>query len=176
MKHSLLKWGIAPLVACALLAPAQVIGQSANVKATGYHMSEVLPGVLCVSASGSVRILGYSHIVKFESADSRLAGRGIAVLNQEVQADGSVTFEGTGSLELGTWDANGNFTRTDGGVWDAKFSGVRKVDGTLEYSFSGRGIGGSIDGLHVVMSATKASLDPAVPYLFSARINGPAGN
>ena len=175
MKQSLFKWVMAPLVACALLAPAQVMGQAVNIQAKGWHLSEVLPGVLCVNASGSVRVLGYAHIVKFESADSRLAGRGIAVLNQEPQADGTITFEGTGSLELGTWDSNGIFTRTDGGVWDAKFSGVVKVDGTLEYRFSGRGIGGSIDSLHIVMTATKASTDPTVPYLFSAKITGVAG-
>ncbi len=175
MKQSLFKWGLAPLVACALLAPAQMMGQAVKFQAKGWQVVDLMPGVLCFSESGLPRVLGYAHVVKFESSDARVAGKGIGIINMETQADGTTTFEGTGSMEIGTWDSNGDFTRTDGGVWDAKMSGVISADGSIEYRFSARGIGGSIDDLHLIMTATKASGDPAVPYLFSGTITGVAG-
>ncbi len=173
MKLSLFKWGIAPLLAWALLAPIPTQAQASKGKSTGWWVTELLPGVAGFNNSGQMYLLGEVHVLKMESADPRTAGRAIATMNLEAQPDGTATFEGSSSMEVGTWDADGLFTRT-GGVWDMKFAGVLNANGTTEYRMSGRGIGGSIDGLHITVTATRASSLPTVPYLFSGTITGPA--
>jgi hypothetical protein len=83
-----------------------------------------------------------------------------------VQDDGTSTFSGTMTFEVGTW-VESTFTRTDG-VWDLKYKGVVHADGTTEYEVSGSGIGGTIEGLHMKATGTRAA--PTAPYLFSGMI------
>ena len=75
-------------------------------------------------------------------------------MNLVAQADGSSTFSGTSTLEVGTWSAAGTFTPS-GMVWDVKYKGITNADGTTEYHMNGVGIGGSIDGLHITATGTR---------------------
>src|SRR6478735_12802182 len=102
MKQSLCKWALAPLVACALLAPAQLRAQAVKFEATGLQIQDLMPGVICFDASGVLHRLGYAHVIKFESVDPRMTGRGVGILNTEFQPDGTATFEGFGYTEVGT--------------------------------------------------------------------------
>jgi hypothetical protein len=170
MKQSLFKWGIAPLVASAVLAVTTTLAQPTHFKITGWRIQELAPDILCVSDRGQVSLKGNVHIVKMVSDEPRAAGRARAVnLDVSVNSDGSGTFCGVVWLEVGIWDADSNFTRTDG-VWEMKYRGLIHTDGSTEYEFTGSGIGGTIEGLHAIVSATRASSSPDVPYLFSGMI------
>ncbi len=155
MKQSLFKWGIAPLFACAFLAPKPMLAQAVKGQSTGWMVAEWLPGIPCGSASGEVHLLGEVHVVKMVSADPLGNGRVVATMNQVIQSDGTATFSGTASVQLGTWEGL-NFTPTTG-VWDVTYSGVVDTEG-VQYTMSGRGIGGSIDGLHMKANATRGPL------------------
>ena len=67
MQRSLLKWSIAPLVACALLAPTPLRAQAVKVEAKGWFMEELVPGIVCISDSGQRSIKNEVHIVRMES-------------------------------------------------------------------------------------------------------------
>jgi hypothetical protein len=172
MKHSLFRWGLAPLVACALLSPTSMRAQAVKFEAKGWFIAELVPGILCISDSGQVSFKNEVHIVRTVSNEPRAAGR-VQGVNLEVSlnSDGTGTFSGKACVEVGTWDTAGNFTRVDG-AWDLKYDGVIKSDGSTEYKFVGSGIGGTIDGLHVVMTGTRASSSPTVPYLFTGIMTG----
>ncbi len=171
MKLSLFKWGIAPLFACALVAPTPTRAQAVRYTSTGWFVEELVPAILCVSGSGQVSLKYEVHVVRAVSDDPRGAGRMRGVnLDVSLNSDGTGTFSGRGALEVGTWDDAGNFTPT-GGMWDVKYDGVIHADGSTEYRLTGVGIGGSIDSLHVVATATRG---PSLtdPYLFSGIITG----
>ncbi len=169
MKQSLFKWGIAPLVAGALLAPTTTLAQAIRFTATGWFMQQLAPHIPCVSGHGQVSLKGNVHVVKMLSDEPRAAGKVTGVdLDVSLNSDGSGTFSGVVWLEVGTWDAD-NFTRTDG-VWETKMTGLIHADGSQEFKFTGSGIGGTIDGLHVILTGTRASSSLDVPYLFSGMI------
>jgi hypothetical protein len=172
MKHSLFKWGIAPLVACALLSPISMWAQAVKFEAKSWFIAELVPGILFISNSGQVSFKNEVHIARTVSDEPRAAGRVQAVnLDVSLNSDGTGTFIGKACVEVGIWDAAGNFTRTDG-AWDLKYDGVIKSDGSTAYKFVGSGMGGTIDGLHVVMTGTRASSSPTVPYRFSGIMTG----
>lgn len=175
MKRSVFKWGIAPLFACALLAPKPLLAQAVPIKCTGWLVAELLPGVACISSAGQFSLKNEVHVVRSEANDWRGTGRLQAVMNLEAQADGSSTFSGTSTLEVGTWSAAGIFTPT-GGVWDVKYTGVVNADGTSEYHMIGVGIGGSIQGLHFNVTGTRKSASPLDPYHMSGIITSAGQN
>jgi hypothetical protein len=75
-----------------------------------------------------------------------------------------ISFSSVTWFEVGTWDPE-KFTRADG-VWEVKYT----ADERQEFKFTGSGIGGSIDGLHAIATATRASSFPKDPYLMSGMI------
>ena len=167
MKQSLFKWGIAPLVAGALLAPTPMLAQAIRFKSTGWFQQVLVPDILCVSDRGQVSLKGQVHVVRVVSEEPRGSGKLTGVdLDVSVNSDGTGTFNGVMWLEVGTWPAGGNFTRTDG-VWEMKFNGLLHVDGSIEFKVTGVGIGGTIDGLHVKGTTTRASSSLDSPYLIS---------
>jgi len=172
MKQSLFKWGIAPLFAGALLAPTLTLAQAVPFTSTGWFVKELVPGILCVSESGQVSFKYEVHVARNESAEPRVAGRIRGVnLDVSVKPDGTGTFSGKGCLEVGSWDPAGVvFTRTDG-AWDLGYEGIIHADGSTEYRMSGRGIGGTVDGLYIIATCTRGP-SPADPYLFSGKITG----
>jgi hypothetical protein len=172
MKQSMLKWSIAPLIAGALLAPTPMLAQAVKFEAKGWFIAELVPGIVCISDSGQVSLKSEVHIVRTESDDARAVGRARGVnLDVSLNSDGTGTFTGQICIEVGTWDAAGNFTPTHG-VWVGKYDGTINIDGSTEYKFVGSGIGGAIDGMHFVMTGTRASSSPADPYRFKGVMTG----
>jgi hypothetical protein len=177
MRRSLFKAGFA-LVTCALLAPIPAIAKEVKIQATAQFLDYLVGDVVCVSGSGQLSLRGNVHQAKFTSDDSRVTGMAQAVnLNTTVNSDGSATFSGRLWLEVGTFDAvTGNFTRNDG-VWEIDYGGILNADGSVEFTkMTGRGIGGSVDGLHLTATAVGAPpspTNPRPPYLGNGKITGP---
>jgi hypothetical protein len=71
MSHSIFKWGIAPLVACALLAPTPILAQAVRFKATSWLIAEPLPGIWFSSASGQMFLSGEVHVIRQLADDPR---------------------------------------------------------------------------------------------------------
>jgi len=132
-----------------------------------------VPGLLCTNALGQVHLKGNVHVLRVQADDARVAGRLQAMPDVAFQADGTRVFSGAAYDEVGTWDATGaNFTPA-GGLWYLKYQGVTQADGSVQYTMAGYGIGGTIDGLRVGLTATRAAgttFDPTLPYLASGTI------
>jgi len=157
-----------------LLAVLPATGQSNTpFTATSWLTGVPVPGLLCTNALGQVSLKGNVHVLKVQTDDARVAGRLQAMPDVAFQADGTRVFSGTAYNEVGTWNATGtNFTRI-GGAWDLRYRGVTQADGSIQYNMAGYGIGGTIDGLRVELTATRgpgAMFDPIIPYLASGTI------
>ena len=157
-----------------LLAVLPATGQSNTpFTATSWLTGVPVPGLLCTNALGQVSLKGNVHVLKVQTDDARVAGRLQAMPDVAFQADGTRVFSGTAYNEVGTWNATGtNFTRI-GGAWDLRYRGVTQADGSIQYNMAGYGIGGTIDGLRIELTATRAAgptFDPTIPYLASGTI------
>ncbi|MHC1764358.1 MAG: hypothetical protein AB9869_08630 [Verrucomicrobiia bacterium] len=151
-----------------LLAVLPATGQTSTpFTATGSLTAVPVPGFLCTNALGQVYLKGNVHVVRVQADDPRLTGRLQAEPEVAFQADGTRIFSGPAYNEVGIWDAAGtNFTRI-GGAWNMKYRGVTQADGSIQYNMAGYGVGGTIDGLRVELTATRAAgatFDPAIPY------------
>jgi hypothetical protein len=86
---------------------------------------------------------------------------------------------GTCYQQVGTFDANTNFTPT-AGLWEISYSGVMQTNNSLQLSFTGYGSGGAIDGQRLVETMTRGPaagpIDPAVPYLYTGTLKPPPLN
>ncbi|MCL4178080.1 MAG: hypothetical protein KJ072_10125 [Verrucomicrobia bacterium] len=157
-----------------LLAVLPATGQTNTpFTATSWLTGVPVPGLLCTNALGQVYLKGNVHVLMVQADDARVAGRLQAMPDVAFQADGTRAFSGAAYDEVGTWDATGaNFT-PGGGVWDLKYRGVTQADGSVQYSMAGYGIGGTIDGLRIELTATREAgpmFDPTIPYLASGTI------
>ncbi len=83
-------------------------------------------------------------------------------------------------LQFGTWDTSETTFTPTGGLWVLPWHGVMKTDYSVQISIAGCGSGGTIDGWWLEMTLTRAaakdSIDPTVPYLYSATIKPPPMN
>ncbi len=81
--------------------------------------------------------------------------------------------------EVGTWDLadpqNPRFTPT-GGLWETTHRGVMQADNSLQLEIVGYGSGGTIDGLRLEETLTRAAgelMDPAIPYQYTGTLKPP---
>jgi hypothetical protein len=86
------------------------------------------------------------------------------------QPDGSSIFSGPAYFEVGMWNSTGSSFTPSAGVWALNYSGVIQTDGSTYYSLAGYGIGGSVDGLRICGTATRANAEPTTPYVGSGTI------
>ncbi len=141
-----------------------------NFTSTGWLLAAPLPGITVTNSSGQVYLKGNAHVVRMESDNGLIAGRLQAWMDLAYQADGTALFSGPAYGEVGTWDAGTNFIPA-GGVWALNYSGVARADGSSQYSMTGHGIGGNIEGLRVSGTAKRAAPGgPTDPYLISGMI------
>ena len=110
------------------------------------------------------------EILRIESVDPRLAGRRTLLTQGLERPDGTRDLSGTWIGEAGTWA--GDAFLPSGGVWDGSWSGTRQADGSLAMTLSARGRGGTLEGLELKETATRAAgadLDPALPLVLTGR-------
>ncbi|MBI4327288.1 MAG: hypothetical protein HY674_18790 [Chloroflexi bacterium] len=150
--------------------------------ATGWVIGVPVPGIWFTNALGQVGIRGNAHLARVESTVARLTGRRTIFVDGGAQADGSALLYGAAYHEVGSWDladpANPKFTPT-GGMWETSYRGTMGADGSLNLHIVGTGWGGSIDGLRVEETLTRAAgaiLDPAIPYQYTGTIKPPPLN
>ncbi|MBI2929485.1 MAG: hypothetical protein HYY24_27795 [Verrucomicrobia bacterium] len=144
--------------------------------ATAYLIGVPVPGVLVTNDQGQVYLKGNVHVAMVQADDARVTGRLQAGMDLAYQADGTGIFSGAIFHEVGTWDLADpkvpKFTPT-GGLWAMNYRGVAQADGSDQFRMAGYGIGRTIDGLRIEVTATKgagAPFDPAIPYLASGTI------
>jgi len=159
--------------AAVLLAPALVVHADTNYTATGWVTSVPIWPIVCTNAAGQVLLRGNAHVAAVQSTDPRLTGNRLIFANASFQADGTAQVWGTAYQQVGTFDANTNFTPT-AGLWEINYSGVMRTDYSLELSLVGSGSGGAVDGQRITETMTRGvatgPIDPAVPYLYTGTI------
>jgi hypothetical protein len=161
----------APVLALSLFLVALPAGADTSFTSTGWLSAVPMPGITCTNGSGQVALKGNVHVVRNLADDARVTGRLHAWMDLAYQTNGTALFSGPAYLEVGTWDAAGtNFTPSSG-VWALNYSGVAQADGRSQYSMSGYGIAGNVEGLRFTATATRAAPgSPAEPYLGSGTI------
>ncbi len=163
----------APLTLTLLLAPALVTRADTNYTATGWVTSVPVLPILCTNAAGQVLLRGNAHVAAVQSTDPRLTGNRLIFANASSQADGTAQVWGTAYQQVGTFDANTNFTPT-AGLWEINYSGVMQSDYSVQLSLVGSGSGGAIDGQRITETMTRGPatgpIDLAVPYLYTGAI------
>jgi hypothetical protein len=137
--------------------------------ATGWLSSVPLPGITCSNSSG-VYLKGNVHALRLLSNDARVTGRLQAWMDLAYQPDGSAIFSGPACSEVGTWDSTGASFTPSGGLWALNYSGVIQADGSTRYNLVGYGMGGSIEGLRISVTATRTNSEATTPYLASGTI------
>jgi hypothetical protein len=139
---------------------------------TAWLIAVPLPGITTTNSSGQVSLKENVHVVRILSTNINVTGRLQASMDLAYQPDGTAPFSGPAYCEVGIW-AGTNFTPS-GGVWALNYSGVLQADGSARYSMAGYGIGGSIEGMRISLTATRAAPGtPDIPYLASGTIKPP---
>jgi hypothetical protein len=176
MKNSILIRGLAPLAVCALLLPTAASAQTTSFTATGWVDAVLSPGIVCTNALGQVLIRGTVHTQRIQSTDARVTGQLLSIGDASYNADGTANVQGTAYLQVGTWDANTNFTAT-GGMWEGIWSGVMQTNYDLQLSIAGYGSGGTIDGWRLaetlIRTNASALIDTNVPCLYTGTVKPP---
>ncbi len=159
-----------------LLLAASTLGADTDYTGTGWVIGAPLPGIWCTNALGQVGMRGNAHLVRVQCSDARVTGRRTVFVNGGAQADGSALLYGAAYQEVGTWDASGaNFT-ANGGMWETSYRGTMGADGSLQLHIVGYGWGGTIDGLRVEETLTRAAgpiMDSSLPYGYTGTIKPP---
>ncbi|MHC1763362.1 MAG: hypothetical protein AB9869_03505 [Verrucomicrobiia bacterium] len=145
--------------------------------ATGWVIGAPVPGLWQTNALGQVIMRGNAHIVRVDCSDPRLAGRRLIFVDGGAQPDGSALLNGKSYQEVGTWDATGTKFTPAGGLWEISYRGVMQADNSLQLDLVGSGFGGTIDGLRLEETMTRAAasgpIDPVIPYYYTGTIKPP---
>lgn len=178
MKKSRFVRGLAPLAASALLLPTPA-GAQTPYTATGWVIGAPVPGISSTNALGHVIMRGNAHLVRVDSSDLRLTGRRLIFVDGAAQADGTAVIWGTSYQEVGTFDGTGTFATT-GGIWQNSYRGTMGTDNSLQLHSVGSGWGGTIDGLRIDETMTRAPasgpIDPTIPYEYIGILKSPPLN
>ncbi len=163
-----------PLILTMLLAPALAAHADTDYTATGWVTSVPIWPIVCTNAAGQVLMRANAHVAAVQqSTDERLIGNRVIFANAAFRADGTAQVWGTAYQQVGTFDANTNFTPT-AGLWEITYSGVMQADYSLQLSLVGSGSGGAIDGQRITETMTRGvatgPIDPTVPYLYTGTI------
>jgi len=162
-----------PITAALVLLAAFAVKADTSYTGTGWVIGAPVPGIWCTNTLGQVGLRGNAHLVRVQCTDARVTGRRTVFVDGGAQADGSSLLYGAAYQEVGTWDATGtNFTPA-GGMWETSYRGTMGADGSLQLHIVGYGWGGTIDGLRLDETLTRAAgatLDPAIPYNYTGMI------
>ncbi len=163
-----------------LLAALPVAAADTPYTATGWVNGLLAPGITSTNTSGQVFVRGNVHTVRVQSSDPRLTGSRLVFVNGDYQADGTASLQGTVYQQVGTWDAGETHFTASGGLWEISYRGVMQTDNSLQLHLVGSGSGGTIDGLRVEETLTRAAasgpMDPTVPYLYTGTLKPPPVN
>ncbi len=161
------------LMVLSLMLATPLARADTSFTTTNWVAGVPVPGIQVTNSSGQVYVKGNVHVHRVVCADVRIAGRLVAWMDLAYQTNGTALFCGPATVEPGTWDAAGTNFTPSGGLWNLNYTGVAQADGSDVVNMAGYGIGGTIDGMRVEVSATKgpgAPFDPAVPYVASGTI------
>ena len=168
--------GIVPLAVCAFLLPTAASAQTTSFTAAGWLDAVLAPGIVCTNALGQVLLRGAVHTERIQGTDLRITGQLRSIGDASYNADGTANVQGTAYLQVGTWDADTNFTPTVG-MWVSSYRGVMQTDNSLQLGVAGYGSGGAIDGWRVAETLTRGPtsdpIDFTVPYLYTGTIQPP---
>lgn len=154
-RRTLSVWVILTLVVVLLIAPASVSARATQTYCTGWEIPlEVLDPGVWTYPGGNIHVRGMVMQYQEVSDCPQLAGINTVTMNAN-------------------WDANyagpiwgiAQSVTVDGGVWESTWAGKTYADGSSEYRTVGHGVAGSVQGLHMKLSATNGQwtatiLDP----------------
>lgn len=143
------------LGASLLLGAAAGHGQPVSYSGTGRIHQVLSPTLLIPLPNGQVLLRGSIQTVRAECTDPRLTGRRTVVTDGYVQADGSIVLYGRGYYEVGTWDVAGTNFTPSGGVWEVERQGLMQTNYSFQFTHTGYGVGGEINGLRLEQTETR---------------------
>jgi hypothetical protein len=163
-----------------LFTSESVATADTSFTAIGWPNALLSPGITATNALGQVFVRGNVHAARVQASDARFTGQVLIITDGAYNPDGTANVQGPSYLQVGSWDDAGtNFTPT-AGLWIMTWHGVMQPDNSLQLSLAGYGSGGSIEGLRLEATLTRAAaaspVDPTVPYQYSGTIKAPAIN
>ena len=148
-------WVILTLVAVLFVAPGSVAAKATRIE-----------------CAGTETLIGYLDPGDWTYPGSNIHVRGMVELYEDVSTCPQLTGMNTVTMNA-NWDSNfagpiwGKtiMETLDGGVWETTWHGSTDADGSYSYQVVGRGVAGSVVGLHLRLSATNSEwtatiLDP----------------
>ena len=154
-RRTLSAWVILTLVAVLLVAPTSVSARAVRTQCTGSEISlEMLDPGVWTFPDGNIHIRGMVGLYRVDSDCPQMAGVNTVTINANWDANFAGPMWGVAQL-----------VTDDGGVWESTWAGKTYADGSSEYRAVGRGVAGSVQGLHMNLSAangqwTATILDP----------------
>jgi hypothetical protein len=171
---------IVSLAAFTVMLPGATTAQTTPFTAIGWINGVQSPPIACTNALGQVFFRGVVNTARVQATDPRVTGQVLILSEGAYHTDGTATMQGHSYLQVGTWDAAGTNFTTTGGLWEWTWSGVMQPDNSAQVHIVGYGSGGTIDGLRIDQTMTRAKaaspLDPTVPYLYAGTIQPPPLN
>jgi hypothetical protein len=146
---------ILTLVAVLLIAPGSVTAKATRIECTGTEtLIEYLDPGAWTYPGGNIHVRGMVELYEELSTCPQMTGMNTVTMNANWDADLAGPIWGTTIMEI-----------SDGGVWETTWQGNTYADGSYSYQVVGRGVAGSVVGLHLRLSATNSEwtatiLDP----------------
>jgi hypothetical protein len=165
----------APITTTLLLLTALAASaQTTPCTSTGWVNGVQFPGMFCTNALGQVFARGIVHTARVQATDPRVTGQVLIITEGAMNADGTANLQGQSYLQVGTWDPAGTTFTPTGGLWQMNWHGVMQTDYSIVNHIAGYGSGGTIDGLRLEQTLTRAAaqgpIDPTIPYLYTGTI------
>lgn len=160
------------LLLALLAAPTSWSATVSNYTATGWVTGLLNMGTVVTNAQGQVYSRGNVHTARVLSDDPRLTGIRTVLVNGDYDATGTAILWGAVYHQVGTFDAQNNFTPT-GEFWDVIYRGTMPPDNSLDVLLSGHGSAGRIEGMRLqehMVRAAGAILDPSIPYQYTGTL------
>ena len=131
------------LIAVLLVAPVSVSARAVRTECTGWEIPTAIldPGVW-TNPGGNIHVRGMVMQYQEVSDCPQLAGINTVTMNANWNANYAGPIWGTAEM-----------VTDDGGVWQSTWTGKTYADGRSEYRAVGHGVAGSVQGLHMNLSA-----------------------
>jgi len=125
---------------------------------------------------GRWRARGRTALFMDITSDPRTTGLSTVQVLANFDASFSGPASGSFSLTVGEWSALGFVPEAGAGAWEGRWHGSFSADGSFAYEASGRGSGGSVDGLQVRIDAHFTPSNPPQPVQLSGYVFDPQGH
>ena len=145
---------LAAVLLAALAAPAGAAVKTAYTSTNYWIGEDTANFVLWASGPHAEHYTGLVYFWQDMASDPRVTGLAIGTFAGNYNY-GAGFFSGTGTVQVGTWDGDDFEAASDGATWRISIHGYQpaSMDDPITVRYEGKGVSGSVAGLHFMSSA-----------------------